>query len=534
MLRTRVVATLFASAGAASVAFAQSWAAPVDGSWSDPAKWFPQVVPSGAVDAILPFAAPYTVTMPLGYSISTLDILNSNATLNIQNGAGFILSTSAPLHNNGTIVINSNSGGAGTSLSLSHSSQMLISGSGQIVLNATANSLDRAYIQLSGAPVASTNTIRGSGNLYGQWVNDGIVQADSSGLILQFASNVSHANNSIIKGIAGGILTFVGGNITQGANGRLIADGGTLNLNGSTVNNGTVEALNAGLVGINGSVHWNNVLPIGPMAVPNSANLYIDTPGLTHDDTFTINPTGGANGTSMQFTAGGTFGGTGTTILNATGNSLDRAYLVASNTPVTIGASRTIRGSGNLYGTWSNSGTISPGLTNGAIGTIGVRTGLTLTDSSMVEIDVVGDAAGQFDLLGGGAAITLDGSLIIDTTAWSPTDTCANVGFVTGSAINGVFDSYTIFSGPVPAGKVWRLDYQSNKVSLRLTCNADQNGDCFVDDADFTYFLVGYNILDCADPSMPQYCPSDLNFDGVVDDADFVIFVVAYNELLCP
>ncbi|MBX3380023.1 MAG: hypothetical protein KF805_07995 [Phycisphaeraceae bacterium] len=66
------------------------------------------------------------------------------------------------------------------------------------------------------------------------------------------------------------------------------------------------------------------------------------------------------------------------------------------------------------------------------------------------------------------------------------------------------------------------------------TCPGDLNGDGLVEDADFVIFLNAYNILDCADPSMPVGCPADLNGDGFVDDADFVNFVAAYNELLCP
>ncbi len=65
-------------------------------------------------------------------------------------------------------------------------------------------------------------------------------------------------------------------------------------------------------------------------------------------------------------------------------------------------------------------------------------------------------------------------------------------------------------------------------------CPADLNSDGQVDDADFVLFAVAYDLLDCADASMPAGCPSDLNDDAAVDDADFVIFVEAYNELLCP
>ncbi|MBL8887781.1 MAG: hypothetical protein JNK16_14070 [Phycisphaerales bacterium] len=67
-----------------------------------------------------------------------------------------------------------------------------------------------------------------------------------------------------------------------------------------------------------------------------------------------------------------------------------------------------------------------------------------------------------------------------------------------------------------------------------MECPGDINGDSFVDDSDFSLFAVAYNILDCADPTMPPGCPADMNRDGYVDDIDFVIFLAQYNELLCP
>jgi len=65
-------------------------------------------------------------------------------------------------------------------------------------------------------------------------------------------------------------------------------------------------------------------------------------------------------------------------------------------------------------------------------------------------------------------------------------------------------------------------------------CPADFNHDGLVDDADFLIFVFGYNILDCADHSMPAGCPADINKDSLVDDSDFTTFVVAYNNLICP
>ncbi|MGH7243290.1 MAG: hypothetical protein ACREJD_07725 [Phycisphaerales bacterium] len=74
--------------------------------------------------------------------------------------------------------------------------------------------------------------------------------------------------------------------------------------------------------------------------------------------------------------------------------------------------------------------------------------------------------------------------------------------------------------------------YTSPDIPFML-CRADLNCDGVVDDTDFTSFVSAYNILDCADPTMPAGCPADLNVDGVVDDGDFTLFVQAYNRLLC-
>ncbi|MGH7242694.1 MAG: hypothetical protein ACREJD_04695 [Phycisphaerales bacterium] len=86
----------------------------------------------------------------------------------------------------------------------------------------------------------------------------------------------------------------------------------------------------------------------------------------------------------------------------------------------------------------------------------------------------------------------------------------------------GQVSGATVISG---SGKDWGLS--------AAPCPADFNGDGLVDDSDFTAFVAGYNILDCADPAMQAGCPADVNGDGFVDDADFVLFVVAYNALLC-
>ncbi len=77
-------------------------------------------------------------------------------------------------------------------------------------------------------------------------------------------------------------------------------------------------------------------------------------------------------------------------------------------------------------------------------------------------------------------------------------------------------------------------DFDNVRWPGAAACPGDFNSDRQVDDSDFVIFLAAYNLLDCADPSMPSGCPADLNSDNAVDDSDFVQFVGAYNDLVCP
>ena len=98
---------------------------------------------------------------------------------------------------------------------------------------------------------------------------------------------------------------------------------------------------------------------------------------------------------------------------------------------------------------------------------------------------------------------------------------------------------FAAFSGlPSPWENLALFDFDHRSLPawemFRAYCPGDLNGDRAVDDADFVSFAHDYDILDCADPSMPLDCPADFNLDGVVDDSDFAIFAQAYDDLLCP
>ncbi|MBN8598802.1 MAG: hypothetical protein J0L78_14110 [Planctomycetes bacterium] len=131
------------------------------------------------------------------------------------------------------------------------------------------------------------------------------------------------------------------------------------------------------------------------------------------------------------------------------------------------------------------------------------------------------------------------------TALTSATLKIERVGATLAAYFNGVkFDSITNFSPLQRVRFVLQNHFGSNGLiscnydnfafSFSRNCRADLNLDGVVEDADFTVFARGYDLLDCADPAMGPGCPGDLNADGFVDDSDFVIFLTAYNDLICP
>ncbi|MBL8875871.1 MAG: hypothetical protein JNM86_08765 [Phycisphaerae bacterium] len=104
----------------------------------------------------------------------------------------------------------------------------------------------------------------------------------------------------------------------------------------------------------------------------------------------------------------------------------------------------------------------------------------------------------------------------------------ARVGGYFRNATNTSVDLLTADSTTFGVGTSKMLTVQ------RRVCNGDFNSDGLVDDADFQVFVIGYNILDCADSTMPAGCPADISRDGFVDDTDFQSFAVSYNALVCP
>lgn len=166
-------------------------------------------------------------------------------------------------------------------------------------------------------------------------------------------------------------------------------------------------------------------------------------------------------------------------------------------------------GRGNIYGNVTIAGLLSPGQTTDTIDTIGIRSGeVILAPTATLNLQAYGGYLGQYDVINGTGTLRLAGTANVKLISYTLTTTCDEIPFIQGPMIFGTLNTVNLEVPPATLGRSWCLWYKSNGVSLRLTCPADYNADCNVDDVDFQSFVRWYNIH-CNEPTMPGDCPGD-------------------------
>jgi fibronectin-binding autotransporter adhesin len=425
---------------------------------------------------------------------------------------------STGLINNGTWTINTGIGTNATLINLVDGPST-ITGSGSIVLNATTNR-DTSYINSNAGtwPLthAANHTIRGTGRIYAPMSNDGTVTADVPGRMLELISQPK-TNNNVMRAINAGILG-VNCSLSQTANGRLVADGAPVQLFGATITGGRLEATGNGRVQVVSTTMFSGVTNAAPVDIFDNVILSVPAAGFVNNGTVTVNSSGGANATSILLIGGpAAITGTGTILLNANSN-LDTAFLNSNSGswPLTLGSGQTLTGTGRCYAPTILQGTISPGIGT-AVGRIEPRQVFTFAPTSAADIQIASVSAA--DVIASNNPITING------------------GSLTVSAINGfiggIGQSWTVISGssrtgqfaqvqlpsPPQAGLKWAVQYTSNSVIVRVTCNSDYNGDGQVDFFDYLDFVSDFSV---------EAPDADFNGDNTIDFFDYLDFVNEY------
>ena len=345
----------------------------------------------------------------LGESYSTIVNLTGN------------YSTANPLIFSGAVVANFNSRGLPSPPALTMSSGALSNTYPMVIqgpLNCRGGTI-AGMVECSGPLNWSGGKIQGVVQCNGGTLTNGPCYLDGGQLI-----NV-------------GTLAWTKATVDDGA-GSIIsnAPGATINLTAS----GAVTAS-----GYSGAATLYNAGLLNVLAGPSAATLH---------DTF-IN-TGTVSLNAGTFAPSGTYQQTaGLTLLN--GGSMQN----------TVGLQiqgGTLSGSGNITGSVTNSGTVSPGT---PLGELSVGGSYVQTGTGTLNIDIGGIAQGTtYDLLAVTGKATLAGNLNVGlTNGYYPANTNTLLTFLTASPRSGTFANFAY-----PSSRVgMQLDYAANSASIQVT-----------------------------------------------------------------
>ncbi len=267
--------------------------------------------------------------------------------------------TGSALTNDGTITVNYQPSGWPTYLTFN--SDAALDGSGEVVLNAISGTSHAQLNTGAGSTVthAANHTIRGTGQINASMINEGIVNADNvNGWNLELLT-YDKTNNATMMATGSGVLLLNGMTVTQGPDGEIVADAGTVRLeNGAAIAGGSLSTFNGGDVrtAYLSTTTLTDVQNLGQFDIGARSTTRVTGVTLTNDGTITVNyqPTGWP--TSLAFDSNVTLDGTGEVVLNrANGHA---QLNTGAGVTLTHAAGHTIRGRGQINADMDNAGTV--------------------------------------------------------------------------------------------------------------------------------------------------------------------------------
>jgi len=452
----------------------------------------------------------------------TLDDVTNLGRLDIVSG-GFVVVV-GDLVNEGSVVVNSNEAGSDSALDFVESGT--ISGAGEIRVTRPGND---SRVRTVGDDVELTigpdHVVRGWGAIEGTFVNQGTVIADRPGEELQIRFG-SMANDGLLMATATGILE-IEQLVDQSGGGQIVADAATVlfpTSTSATIVGGLIDSINGGEVvkGASGALTLDGVAVDTDVSVIAGGTVEIAGGGIQNNGLLLVNSNAAGADAIVEAVATTSIDGDGEIRLNKAGNDA-RLRSIGGGT-LTVGAGQTITGSGSLDGDLVIEGVLSPG-TPGTdeTETTAMNSGLlTLSEASVLEIDLGGTGPGLFDRLAGTSDIALAGSLEVALVdGYEPALGDAFV-IIDASGVLGAFDSITLPA--LPGNLRFVLKQGDGEVTLLATCP----GDCTVDGIrNILDFVCFQELFVAGDPL------ADCDANGTLNILDFVCFQVSFQSR-CP
>jgi hypothetical protein len=263
----------------------------------------------------------------LNASAGTMQTTGGQATLNgvtLSSGSAYVTGASettvltGTLTNTGvTLKVDGSAANAviqaNTDVTLTGGTVTLISGTGD------------AFLRPNGHTLTSSARIQGAGVINdtgGTLVNNAAVNANVSGGTLSLESNVT--NNGTLEATGGGTLAIIDNTVTN-CSGAITADGGTVNLQGATINGGTLNASTGTMQTTGGQATLNGVtLSPGSTYVTGVSETTVLNTSLTNTGaTFELDGTS-AGDAIAQLNSDTTITGGTVTLISVTGTAFLR------------------------------------------------------------------------------------------------------------------------------------------------------------------------------------------------------------------
>ncbi len=374
--------------------------------------------------------------------------ISSGSTLNVPNNNGLNFGAGT-ITNNGTI--NLQSTGNNTELVIAGSTTL--SGTGTVTMSNSANNIfTGGGTFTNGETIQGAGTI-GNGNL--TLVNNGTIDATLSNA-LQVNPNGGTTNNGTMEASTGGTLELSGSTIANGS-GLIEATGGTVDLNNVSITGGTLTTSSGGVIqSINA---WNTSTPTltgvtissgSTLDIPNNNGLNFGAGTITNNGT--INLQSGGNNTELVIAGSTTLSGSGTVMMSNAANNIILGGGTLTN-------NETIQGSGDIGNanlTLINNGTIdanqSTALTiNPNGGTTNTKTlEATAGGTLVLATYAINNAGGTILAAGAGSSVQLNdvsitggtltsslGGVIVSANTWNtPVSTLNNLTISTGTTLD--------------------------------------------------------------------------------------------------
>lgn len=407
---------------------------------------------------------------------ATLSDVTNQGQYGIRGGATTALAGSY-LTNQGTITVNSDDSGSNAVVHAAN--DVRLQGDGTLRLVAFNNQNDAAITTASGVALtqATGHAIRGSGQIRGRVVNEGLISADDSPWRLELDTEPK-TNRGELRAEAGGMLAINSIAVTQEDGGHIVADSGVVQLAGATLTGGSLATANEGAVRCSGGGSTlNGVTNLGTLQIDEGNTITVYGPSFANQGRIDVNYTGSVYNAVLRFAETATLAGTGEVHLQTGSDDYNDATIsTLGDARVTIGPDQLVHGAGLLSARMDNLGTIladiptrdltcsSDSLRNLATmraengGDLVVYGGRLINQATLAAVDTSRIIASAGTLTNQSQVVTSDGSTLL----------------VTGSAL-------LVNEAVVTAGASGHFDVTQGTVQNHGTVRAAAQGSVWVD-----------------------------------------------------